>query len=84
MLLKEGADPEVIFSSSCTYTEPALINLGYVVTFEDKKCHLNISNLFYTINFKVETSEGHTALLRAVKSRLLPMVFSNKTPIYSK
>ena len=31
MLLKEGADPEVIFSSSCTYTELALINWGYII-----------------------------------------------------
>ena len=65
------------------YTELALINLGYIIMFEDNKYHLSISNLFYTLNFKVETSEGHTALLRAVKSRLLPMVISNKTPIHS-
>ena len=33
---------------------------------------------------KVETAEGHTALLRAVKSRLLPMVSSKTFPTISR
>ena len=48
MLLKEGADPEVIFSSFCTYNELALINQGYIIMFEDKK-HFTSTFKIYSI-----------------------------------
>ena len=41
-------------------------------------------DMVQTNHNKVETAEGHTALLRAVKSRLLPMVSSKTFPTISR
>ena len=79
MLLREGADPEVN-PFSFSVTKLIWIKMGYkqfaslqqAWQFTPSPLHQGL----IALNLKVETTEGHTALLRAVKGRLLPMVSS--------